>query len=222
MKTGIFVPIVTLTTAAGLAMASHVSTFDITSGDYVLTGFAAGGFPTAGPTVGTLSNITGTYALDIPPAGTVWDIWVEGNMAFDIDEDGTADFVQSIPSTFVETATSTGPATSFTDTVAVDDFTVDIGGGPVTISGLMALITIDVDGPYPGGSFGAAASMSVSLSGGDIMLFNSLLDALDNAGLDDDMVTAGFVGDFTVTLVPSPAPMALLGLGGLVAMRRRR
>ncbi|MBL4808771.1 MAG: hypothetical protein JKY43_01770 [Phycisphaerales bacterium] len=212
-----------LATACTAASASYVSTFDFTGGDFVLSGFAAGGFPTPGPTVGSLTNITGSYDLDIPVAGTSWDIFVEGSMNFDFDEDGIYETVMAIPYGFVETATSTGPATSFTNTVAVADFDIDTGlGGIITISGLMATIFIDVDGPYGSGPMGAGATMNVSLSGGDIFILNAFIDAADNAGLDDDIMTAGFFGDFTVTLIPAPGALALLGMGGMIATRRRR
>ncbi len=222
MKATPFFVAAALSATCGLASASYVSTFDVTGGDFVLSGFAAGGFPAPGPTVGSLTNITGSYDLNIPTAGTTWDIFVQGSMNFDIDEDGIYETVLNIPYGFVETAVSTGPATSFTNTVAIADFDVPTLMGPVTISGLMATISIDVDGPYGAGPMGSGASMNFSLFGGDILAFNALIDAADNAGLDDDMITAGFFGDFTVTLVPAPSALGLLGLGSLVATRRRR
>ena len=60
------------------------------------------------------------------------------------------------------------------------------------------------------------SSAAVASAGGVVL---NIFDAGDNSATD---VTAANFGGASVTVVPAPSAMALLGLGGLVAGRRRR
>lgn len=64
-----------------------------------------------------------------------------------------------------------------------------------------------------------ALGSELVLSGGNLYL--ELFDAFDDLPDEADATVTGFVS-LGVTLVPAPGAVALLGLGGLVATRRRR
>ena len=106
-----------------------------------------------------------------------------------------------------------------------DDLTVLIGGSAVQIGGFTDFGFVS-NTSWGTGSSGAAGTAvvvnSLALSGGpvdvtglDISLGNGW-DSADSFG-----VWTGFITLEGITVVPAPGAIALLGLGGLVARRRR-
>lgn len=69
---------------------------------------------------------------------------------------------------------------------------------------------------------------SATISGLDAVDYNDMLagntsgDIWAFADTDDDIPFAVVIGQWTTTVVPAPSSLALLGLGGIVAGRRRR
>jgi len=128
----------------------------------------------------------------------------------------------------IQTDTEIGLYTSTGALVSTND---DINGG--LVSGLgnfnSALSSgggsgIDLDGAGPGlalGTAGVGTTIPGFLAAGEYFLavggFNTSFDATGWG------VTAGTAaGPFSLTLIPTPGAAALLGLGGLGALRRRR
>ena len=72
------------------------------------------------------------------------------------------------------------------------------------------------DGP---GMFAYAGSIAANSASSDGQVFLTLYDSFDDSGIDHIYGAGSFV---TVTYIPAPGAAALLGLGGLVATRRRR
>lgn len=74
--------------------AIYTSTFN-GAGDFSLGGFSTPGNPptaTSGPDSFTIDNLTGTYSLDVPPAGT-YNWYVELNsLTLDLGGDPTPEF----------------------------------------------------------------------------------------------------------------------------------
>ncbi len=126
-------------------------------------------------------------------------------------------------------------------------FTFDIGG-PGSVTGLdvnfsftanspswqsEGIISIDTDSgwydvefaslgaPDASGTFTYAGSFSFDLATNDGMIFLTLWDTWQDAGVFPDAVF-GAGSSLTIHYVPAPGAMAMLGLGGLVAGRRRR
>ena len=197
---------------AGSAQAAHVSNFNITQADFSLSGFSSGGLPTSGPDLLSISNVTGSYTLDIPPVGGPWDVYVVGSLEADFDNDGTWDDFAF--DEYVGNYSSPGPSTSWGP--GTIPFTVDLDLG----------YDVDLDGGYPAGSFGTNANANLTLSGnGTVMYFlNTYLTNLDNNSGGGDGIIDGWIrGDITVTAVPIPSAVLLLGTGliGLMGIRRK-
>lgn len=213
---------------AGSAMACYVSTFDGCDADFTLTGFSASGVPTNGPDTLLIENIVGTYDLNIPDAGGLYSVCVEGYIAMDYDSDGTYDFAQTIDPTYVGDYVSPGQTTAWSGDITLPDFDYDLGFGTRTMHDIVLGFDVDVDGPYGSGPFGPNAYALFTLSNGpegNLIDLNTDLTVLDGMIGGGDGVVAGKVcGEIIITLepVPTPATAMLLGLGGLVATRRRR
>ena len=73
----------------------------------------------------------------------------------------------------------------------------------------------------PGALVGTLTVDTTGLALGEYTVaVDSNTDFLSNIGLDND--TEGLAGSAIVTVVPEPATLILLGIGGVAAMRRRR
>ncbi len=69
------------------------------------------------------------------------------------------------------------------------------------------------------GVFAYSGSISAASASSNGLVYLTLYDSFDDAGVDHVYGAGSFV---TVTYIPAPGAAALLGLGGLVATRRRR
>lgn len=69
------------------------------------------------------------------------------------------------------------------------------------------------------GAFAYNGSISANTVSSNGLVYLTLYDTFDDAGIDHVYGAGSFV---TVTYIPAPGAAALLGLGGLVAARRRR
>jgi uncharacterized protein (TIGR03382 family) len=95
------------------------------------------------------------------------------------------------------------------------------------------VISVDTDGGFADFSmadygapdtstpFASAASEALSIASSDGMVFLTLWDSFQDGAVFPDLVFDSG-SSVTITFVPAPGAMAVLGLGGLVAGRRRR
>jgi MYXO-CTERM domain-containing protein len=111
-------------------------------------------------------------------------------------------------------------------TVEVGDFTIGfdaarVGGSRsgffVASNAGIAAILFDVGAP----STLDAGTTSLTI-GADLLVSSEFAGFLTNAGLASTDLTGADVGDALVQAVPAPGALAMLGLGGLAAARRRR
>ena len=209
---------------SGLAQAvTYVSTFNVTDANFSLTGFSSGGVPTTGPDNLYIDNVTGTYDLGIPPVGTSWDVSSSGSFWLDFDKDGTADATGDW-NEYLGHFTSPGPAGIDTHWGPGSvDFTAEYDS--TTYNFTLAYEIYFDNTATPSGDFGDDAFGDYTLSGdaAGMLLGNTYLTALDNASGGGDGVIDGWMG-YTqyITCIPEPATIALLGLGALSLIRRKR
>jgi len=98
--------------------------------------------------------------------------------------------------------------------VAFAEFFSEIDGGGVSNSILLGGAPLALTDTYKTFQFMVAAGANVT--GGITLQFAAV------TGADTGSVAVLFIDDVSVTAVPTPAASALLGLAGLVAVRRRR
>lgn len=235
-KLAMFMAVAGLILAAnGAAQADYDSIFDVEA-DFSLSGFSTGtgpttSTPTSGPDDFDLTNVTGTYSLNIPPAGTSWDVYSSGTYWLDFDGDNNVDATGTW-NEYLGNFTSPGPAGIDTHWGPGDvdlDVTAIVDGTTYTFVWNLAY-EVDFDNDAtPSGAFGSNACGHYTLSGGDtlglyaLQVANTELTDLDNASGGGDGVIDGRMG-YTqhITCVPEPATMSLLVLGGIGALLRRR
>ena len=212
--------------ASGPAYAEFISTFSIVQADFNLSGFSwdhdgnpdTPRIPTGGPDTLLIDNVIGAYALDIPPIGGSWDVSIAGWLEVDFNQDGTYDAEFTFDEYLGNYAspgpsTSWGPSSPIPFTVTYDSTTLD----------LTVAFDVDLDGAYPADLFGSNAYAKFTISGTDIVAFNALLTYLDyTQGGDDGLFNGHIRGGIVVTAIPEPTTIALLGLGGLALLRKRR
>lgn len=215
---------------ASVAQADYVSTFNITQADFTLYGFSSGGPPTGVPTDGPdyfdVTNVQGTYDLDIPPDGDLWNVSIEGTVGLDLDQDGAADATGNVGPIVLGEFASPGPGTSWgPGEIPLPETTFEYPPYSLTLHDLLLGYEVNLDGPYPSGSFGPNAFGYFVVSndtGGNLYDLNLILTALDNGSGGGDGVMDGWLsGQFTVTAVPEPATIVLLAFGALTPRRRR-
>lgn len=98
--------------------------------------------------------------------------------------------------------------------VAFAEFFSEIDGGGVSSSQILGGGPLALTDTYQTFNFSVFAGPDVS--GGITLQFAAV------TGADAGSVMVLFIDDVSVSVVPAPSAMALLGLGGLIAGRRRR
>ncbi len=98
--------------------------------------------------------------------------------------------------------------------VAFAEFFSEIDGGGVSDSVLLGGTPLALTDQWQVFNFSLAAGPDVS--GGVTLQFASV------TGADPSSVMVLFIDDVSVSFIPAPGSLAMLGLGGLVAVRRRR
>ena len=98
--------------------------------------------------------------------------------------------------------------------VAFAEFFSEIAGGGVSSSQLLGGAPLSLTSEYQLFSYDVLAGADVS--GGITLQFAAV------TGADSGSVSVLFLDDVSVSIVPAPASAMLLGLGGMVGMRRRR
>ena len=216
---------------AQVCATSYTSTFDGSS-DFTLTGFSdtnnAPPTPTNGPDVLGLDDPTGTYNLDIPPAG-IYDWYLEvDNFDLDFNKDGNADYsLGSFGPVYLGQWQTPTPGLTGTYNFgnvyipAINQGGIVVGG--YTVNNLSAHWDITLSGTN-------ITRIEVTVSGDNLSTINNNLTNLDNnfGGVDGNIsgiVTAKFsITAKTPSAVPEPTSCVLLGLGliGLISFKRKR
>ncbi|HHN79161.1 MAG TPA: hypothetical protein ENK11_10895, partial [Phycisphaerales bacterium] len=105
MKSVISVSAIVLT--AGLATAAtHTSTIQIDRGRATVSNFTGPG-PLAvnlNMATDTLTPASGTYSLDIPAAGTVWQVYATGSIDVDFDGDNVFETSLTVDNVLVDSS----------------------------------------------------------------------------------------------------------------------
>ena len=98
--------------------------------------------------------------------------------------------------------------------VVFAEFFSEIDGGGVSMSEILSGGPLPLTDTYQMFSFTTNAASDVS--GGVTLQFGAITGAVQ------DSVAVLFIDDVSVTVIPAPGAVALLGVGGVVATRRRR
>lgn len=144
------------------------------------------------------------------------------NMTFDNNSDQTLEFL----------ITYTLPMSTVAGVDWISNSAWTLAGGPdpaaLTVNG-ESLWTVSMDGAEVGNQFAAPSGMG---GGGTLDLSTDAIDGANGAIMDSVSIQLSFSitpgariganGYVSMTLIPAPAALALLGLGGLMAPRRRR
>lgn len=201
---------------AAVANAQAILTFGFTDVDGSFT--AADGSFAGASTATTSGDVT---RLSAPGGTAVFDPGFAGvgaaDFSFDIDVmitgAGTADGSGSFTITDVHGETLSGD---------LDGDFVELAPGVIAFNGLLSGVEfndVSGDGTFDGptaGSFGTDLPGTAPYDGALVQLF------LDGSGGFFDADFTGISTQVSGVVIPAPASLALLGLGGLAAARRRR
>ena len=207
--------IVGIVGAAGLAIAGSASAQTFNG-----TGFAipdnnvAGITSTTGATVGALPTIdTVTVSMTFSPVHT-WGGDITAILSY--SGGGSVTFINRIGST---TALGVGDSSDLAGPYVFQDGGASIWTAAAAAGAAVAIPAGTYEPHTRSATFAYEASSFNSVFGGLSSSGEWTLFVSDGAGGDTGGVSAWSV---TITTVPTPGAMALLGLGGLVATRRRR
>lgn len=201
---------------AAVANAQAILTFGFTDVDGSFT--AADGSFAGASTATTSGDVT---RLSAPGGTALFEPGFVGvgsaDFSFDIDVmitgAGTADGSGSFTITDVHGETLSGD---------LDGDFVELAPGVIAFNGLLSGVEFDDvsgDGTFDGptaGSFGTDLPGTAPYDGALVQLF------LDGSGGFFDADFTGISTQVSGVVIPAPASLALLGLGGLAAARRRR
>ncbi len=220
-------------TAGFAAAATHTSTIQIDHGRATVSNFTGPGPLSVNLNMATdtLTPASGTYSLDIPAAGTVWQVFANGSIDVDFDGDDVFETSLSVDNVLVDSSwTSPGFFTSWTGmyVLPIADFSFDTtpygGSGSILFTGVSATVTgVDLDNTAAAGALGANAYADLSIDAATgLDEVKTLLTAADMLGNGDGILNFRFNSNLAFTLVPAPGAASVLALGGLLATRRRR
>jgi hypothetical protein len=162
-------------------------------------------------------------------AQVVWDETVDGNLSNDPANPTLLNF--SVGTNIVRGSTL-GPSIAPSDGYDAFGFTIEAGW-------TLEAIILSAYSPATGGTSGFNFSSGAPLPGGNLIFGPGVgganvgqdflvTQSIGTLGADDYFMEVREFGgpiavwELTFTVVPAPSAMAMLGLGGLVAARRRR